>query len=63
MVRDLDPTVEAAPVVRCGVDVSGGEVLLTCAYGSGNFAECGESEMLEVEEDVDMALTFSSLLG
>lgn len=36
MVRDLEPTVEAGPVVRCGVDVSGGEVLLTCEYGSGN---------------------------
>ncbi len=30
VVRDLDPTVEAAPIVLCGVDVRGGEVLLTC---------------------------------
>jgi hypothetical protein len=39
MVRDLEPTVEAAPTVRCGVEVSGGDVLLTCVYGSGKWAE------------------------
>lgn len=54
MVRDLDPTVEAGPTVRCGVEVRGGEVLLTCEYGSGNWAEGGDSEMLDVDEDADM---------
>lgn len=63
VVRDLEPTVEAAPMVRCGVEVRGGDELGTCEYGSGKCVERGESETLEVDEGEEMELGLGLGLG